>query len=172
MDVAENSPAARAGLRSGDLVLDVGGKLVEHPEGLEYRLATMPLGSTATLSVLREDRRMEIEISIERAPGGSTEPVAIEGNSPFAGATVQDISPRLAQRMRLPVDQKGVVVTQVQRGAPASRVGLRAGDIIREINGTEISDATTLQQAAASGERWWQFTIERDGRMMRQVIRY
>ncbi len=172
VDVVENSPADRAGLRSGDLVLEVGGKPVEHPEGLEYRLATMPLGSRAKLSVLREDRRMEIEISIERAPGGTAKPATIKGNSPFAGATVQDISPRLAQRMRLPVDQKGVVVTQVQRGAPASRVGLRAGDIVREINGTEISDVATLQVAASSGARWWQFTIERDGRMMRQVIRY
>nr|WP_244444575.1 DegQ family serine endoprotease [Nitratireductor basaltis] len=171
-NVTKDSPAARAGLRSGDLILQAEGKPVQHPEGLEYRLATMPLGSAVKLIVLRDESQVEIELAIERAPDSDAKPLSIAGNSPFAGVTVQELGPRLAQRLRLSVDLEGVVVTGMERGTPAARVGLRIGDIVREVNGEAIETASDLAEITSSGARWWQFTIERDGRLMRQVIRY
>ncbi len=171
--VDENGPAARAGLKPGDVVLSFNGKPVEHMEALDYRLATQPIGGKATLSVLTKGEEKSIEIALERAPEGtSAAEVLLRGRSPFAGAKVAELSPRLAQRLRVPTGTKGVVIVSVDGGSPAAGFGFQRGDIVRELNGEVIDTAQKLQQLAEADSRWWRFTVERDGRLMRQMLRY
>ena len=79
---------------------------------------------------------------------------------------------RLAQRLKLPLNRKGVVVLEVDRRSPAASVGLRPGDIIREVNGIEIEDTETMQVVARDTGRRWDFAVERDGRILRQRLRF
>jgi Do/DeqQ family serine protease len=170
--VEDGAPASRAGVRPGDVVLAINGARVEHPDALGYRRATQRVGAPVRLTLLRQGREVEVEVTLVRAPEGGGSELMIDGESPFAGATVAELSPRLAQRLRLPADKKGVAVVNVARNSPAAGVGLRPRDIIRELNGTEIASAQSLQSASRERTRWWRFSIERDGRLMRQVLRY
>ncbi|MEJ6784710.1 DegQ family serine endoprotease [Aminobacter sp. Piv2-1] len=171
--VDDNGPAARAGLKPGDVVLAFNGKPVEHMEALDFRLATQPIGGKATLQVLSKGEEKAVEVALERAPEGtSANEVLLRGRSPFAGAKVAELSPRLAQRLRVASGTKGVVIVDVDGGSPAAGFGFRRGDIVRELNGEEIATAQQLKQLSEEDSRWWRFTVERDGRVMRQMLRY
>ncbi len=171
--VDEDGPAARAGLKPGDVVMRLNGVAIEHVDALGYRLATLSVGSTAHVVVARQGKERQIDIELARAPenAGGT-PVSIGGTSPFAGARVAELSPRLAQRLRLPTGLHGVAVVEVARNSPAANVGLRPRDIVRQINGREIDSTESLRTASGEDTRWWRFTIERDGRLIRQMIRF
>lgn len=172
-EVAPDSPAERAGLRPGDVVVAMDGADIQHPDALEYRLVTHPLEEKGVIGVLREGRTLELGFTLERlSDGGDPAPVTLEGRGPFAGAAIAALEPRLAQRLKLPLNKKGVVILEVDRRSPAASVGLRPGDIIREVNGIEIEDVETMQVVAGDTSRRWAFSVERDGRILRQRLRF
>jgi len=171
--VDKDGPASRAGLRPGDLVLAMNGSAIEHVDALGYRLATQAIGSDVKLEVMRQGKKREVVVRLERAPeGASSRQIVIEGRSPFAGAKVVDLSPRNADRLGLPTNLRGVVVMEVAGNSTAESIGLRPRDIIRQVNGQTIETAENLSSAAARQTRLWRFTVERDGRLMTQVLRY
>lgn len=172
-NVYKGGPAERAGLQPGDVVLAMNDIPIEHVDAFGYRLATQPIGGQATLKVLSKGEERTVTIALERAPdGAAATPVPISGRSPFAGVKVADLSPRLAQRFGLRADQTGVAVVDVDRNSPASGFGFRPGDIVREVNGQTIASAAQLGEAAAEPTRWWRFTIEREGQLLQQMLRY
>jgi Do/DeqQ family serine protease len=172
-EVAEGAPAAKAGLKPGDVVLAMNGTAIEHVEALGYRLATLTIGSTATLDVLSQGENKPVQITLEQAPeGASATELSIGGRSPFAGAKVAELSPRLAQRLGLGTETKGVAMVDIEPNSPAAGFGFRPKDIVREVNGEQIDTPAKLKQVAEQDSRWWRFTVERDGRLIRQMLRY
>ncbi|PBB37664.1 DegQ family serine endoprotease [Mesorhizobium sp. WSM3868] len=166
-------PAGKAGLKPGDVVLSLNKTPVESIEALDYRMATLSIGTKATFAVLSKGQQATLEIALERAPeGAKASEVTLHGRSPFAGAKVAELSPRLAQRLGLRTDMKGVTVVDINRDSPAADFGFQPGDIVREVNGTSIDKAATLAQIAQQDTRWWRFTVERGGQILRQVLRY
>ncbi|MFU0505643.1 DegQ family serine endoprotease [Pseudaminobacter sp. NGMCC 1.201702] len=171
--VAQDGPSAKAGLKPGDVVLSLNGVRIEHVDALGYRLATLSVGTAATLAVLSQGEEKTISVTPVRPPeGASTAEVTIGGNSPFAGTKVASLSPRLAQRLGLGTDTSGVAVVSVERNSPAASLGLQPRDIVREVNGEPIETPEQLSEAAARDTRWWRFTVERNGQLMRQMLRY
>jgi Do/DeqQ family serine protease len=166
-------PAGKAGLKPGDVILSLNNTPVESIEALDYRMATLSIGTKATFAVLSKGQQATLEIPLERAPEGAKPTVVtLRGRSPFAGAKVEELSPRLAQRLGLRTDLKGVAVIDISRDSPAADFGFQPGDIVREVNGTTIDTATTLAQVVQQDTRWWRFTVERGGQILRQVLRY
>ena len=87
-----------------------------------------------------------LEITLVRAPeGASATELSIGGRSPFAGAKVADLSPRLAQRLGLRAETKGVAMVDIAPTSPAAGFGFQPRDIVREVNGEEITTAEKLQ---------------------------
>jgi Do/DeqQ family serine protease len=171
--VIPDGPAAKAGLKAGDVVLAMNKLPIEHVDALGYRLATQQIGSIADFSVLSGGAQKNVKIKLERAPEGSSAvQVSIDGRSPFAGTKVAALSPRLAQQLGMPVETTGIAVVDVKPNSPAAEFGFQPRDIVREVNGEVIDSAEKLKAAAAQRIRWWRFTIERDGRLMRQMLRY
>ncbi len=172
-DVTKDGPAEKAGLKPGDVVLAMNDIAIEHVDALGYRLATQMIGANANLKILTTGEEKTIGIVLARAPeGASNEPVLIEGRSPFAGAKVSELSPRLAQRLGMPSETTGVTIVGIDRDSPAAGLGLRPRDIVREVNGAQITTAQQLAEAAAQKTRWWRFTVERDGRTLKQMLRF
>jgi S1-C subfamily serine protease len=98
--------------------------------------------------------------------------VTLRGRSPFSGAKVGELSPRLAQRLGMRMNIKGVVMIDISRDSPAAGFGFQPGDIVREVNGATIDSVEKLAQASMQNTRWWRFTVERNGQILRQVLRY
>ena len=172
-EVSKAGPAERAGLRPGDVVLALNGAAIQHPDALGYRLATLAIGDEAEFRILRKGSEQTLVVALEKMPANAPgSEIVIGGRSPFAGAKVADLSPSLAQRLRLPGNTKGVAIVDVDGNSPAAGIGFQPRDIVREVNGVEISSAETLNKVASDDTRWWRFTVERDGRMIRQMLRY
>ncbi|HTJ56953.1 MAG TPA: Do family serine endopeptidase [Devosiaceae bacterium] len=169
-EVAAESPAATAGLKSGDVITAIDGAEVDEPQSLNYRVATKPIGSTAKLTFIRGGQRMETAVKLEPAPDGTGETVEITGDTRFDGASATTLSPAIAQQYGLPFTAKGVVVTNVQPNSPADQMGLQAGDIVLSLNGTNITNADTFKRVATSGASGWQIAIQRAGQLIRTYI--
>jgi S1-C subfamily serine protease len=84
---------------------------------------------------------------------------------------VANLSPRLAQEIGMSTDKRGVVVLEVKRRSPASRIGFRAGDILLEVNEEEVSSTNQLDELSKAGGRGWEFALERNGRRYEEYVR-
>lgn len=165
-------PAAEAGLKIGDLLISVDGREIDDPDAFGFRFGTRPLGGEARVELIRAGKKMETRIASRAAPETpARDTLTVEGRSPFAGATVMNLSPAVAEELRLPFDLEGVVISDVADGSPAARVGFQKGDHVMEINGTAVDRTATLKQLALSDPPVWRLVIERGGRLMRMAFR-
>jgi len=162
-DIYPGGPGAAAGLRQGDVIIAIGGKAIEDPGSLRFRLATMTIGSQATLTVLRDRRQMDLPIRLASAPESpATQKTQLTGAQPLAGATVGNLSPALADQLQLNSDWKGVVILQIRRGSTAQRFGLAPGDIIAAVNGHPVATVDELTEALAGADHW-EIAFRRNG---------
>ena len=164
--VAGDGPAARAGLKTGDLIVSIDGTIVEDPNAFDYRFATKPLGGTAQIGFLRQGRELAIQISLQTAPELPREEIEIRSRSPFFGATVANLSPALADELRLDLQSRGVVILGVAEGSTAQSIGLQRGDIVRSVNNQKIEKTADLDRAARAGSRLWRVVIDRGGQQI------
>jgi Do/DeqQ family serine protease len=159
--VAAGGPAARAGIKTGDLVVSVDGIGVDDPNAFDYRFATKPIGGTARIGLVRQGREMVVPVELQPLPETSRDEVEIRSASPFRGATVADLSPALADQLRLDQQAEGVVITAVADGSTAKSIGFQPGDIVVSVNNQKIVRSADLQRVAESGSRSWRITIRR-----------
>ena len=165
-------PAAQAGLKVGDLLLAVDGHDIDDPDSFGFRFGTRPLGGSVKVDVRRGKSTAPVAIAAVAAP--ETVPRderVIEGSSPFAGSKVMNLSPAVAEELRLSFDLEGVVVAEVAPGSPASRVGFQKGDLVLEVNGVAIADTRTLVRAAQAESFLWRLVIQRNGQQVRLAFR-
>jgi Do/DeqQ family serine protease len=169
-NVTPNSPAAKAGLKLSDLVVGVDGQTVEDPNGFDYRFATRPLGGTAQIDVQRGGKPVKLTITLETAPDTGRDEIVLTGRSPFAGAKVANISPALADELRLDSSTEGVVVTDLAADGTAANVGFQKGDIVIAVNGTKIGKTSDLDKATREASRLWRITVVRGGQQINVTL--
>ena len=164
--LAGDGPAARAGLKTGDLIVSIDGTVVEDPNAFDYRFATKPLGGTAQIGFLRQGRELAVQISLQTAPELPREEIEIRSRSPFLGATVANLSPALADELRLDLQSRGVVILGVSEGSTAQSIGLQRGDIVLSVNNQKIEKTADLDRAVRAGGRLWRVIIDRGGQQI------
>ena len=168
--VAAGSPAARAGLKPGDVIVAVDGQSVDDPNAFDYRFTTRALGGKAQLEVVRRGGDLKLAVALETAPNAPRDEIVIRSRSPFMGARVANLSPALADEMQVKSSAEGVVVLEVANGTLADNVGLRRGDIVLAVNNQKIAKTRDLERVAQAGARVWRVTIQRGGRRISAVF--
>ena len=169
-NVASGGPAARAGIRTGDLIVSIDGTLVDDPNAFDYRFATKALGGTAQIGVVRQGKEVAIPVALQGLPDTPRNELEIRGRSPFFGVTVANLSPALADELRLDPQTEGVVVTAVADGSPARSLGFQKGDIVLSVNNQKITKPTDLDRIVNAGSRQWHITIVRGGQQISVVL--
>ena len=168
--VAPGSPSAKAGLKLSDLILGINGVSVDDPNAFDYRFATQPLGGTAQIDVMRAGKPLKLAIALETAPDTGRDEIVITSRSPFQGAKVANISPAIADELRLDSTVEGVVVTELADDAAAANVGFKKGDIILAVNGSKIAKTSDLEKATSAGARFWRIIVVRDGQQINVTL--
>ena len=168
--VRSGSPAARAGLRTGDVITAVEGRQVADDRGARYRLTTLGVGKSARLSIVRAGRAREISMRLVAVPKLKPSDVRdLSGEHPFDGARVADLVPAVVEELAL-TDTRGVVVVGLSRDGYAAGIGLRPGDIIVEVSGQESVNLAALDQLLRRRLDVWDIAIRRGGRVLRLLI--
>ena len=139
--VSEDSPAQRAGLQPGDIIVAYQGAAVRDVGDFRNRVSLTTPGSTAELTIIREGQRQNLSLTIGvlanelgTVEGGAGGQITTEE----LGLSVQRLSPQLAEQLNIPAGQ-GVVVSQVAPGSVAALAGIRAGSVILEVNRNTIT---------------------------------
>jgi Do/DeqQ family serine protease len=175
-NIYSGGPADRAGLREGDVVLNVDGREVFDDRGMKFIAATKAEGEVANLSILRNGRPQQISVRMAAPPGTSkAETILVQGTNPFAGAEVVELTPALAEEAGMDAFSGGILVLRVARRTIAGNVGFQPGDIIREINGTAIRTKgdfdAAIKRAEANPAASWRLATERNGQRIESELR-
>jgi len=138
------------GLAVGDVILSMNGRKIRDPAEMKFRMATIPVGSTARVEVMRKEERLIYEFKAMAPPD---EPprneIVLKGQHPLSGAKIGQINPAVVLEMGLETGvEEGVIVYDAPRGSRAARV-VRSGDVLLEINGKEIKAVKDVQKALA-----------------------
>jgi Do/DeqQ family serine protease len=168
--VSPRSPASRAGLKTGDVIVAIDGQIVDDPNAFDYRFTTKPLGHTAQLGVLRGGRETRVAVTLETAPDTPREEVVIRARSPFQGSKVANLSPAIAEELRLEASAEGVVITDVAENSLARNFGFQRGDRILTVNNDRIARTRDLERVSGQQSRLWRITIERAGKRLSVVL--
>jgi serine protease Do len=143
-DVTPKGPADKAGLKSGDLLVEFNGKKVTDSRHLKLEVARTQPGETVPVKILRDGTAKTLEVTVKTLPG--TEEVAKNDKSSgdtgtLNGVGVTDLDSNARQQFSVPETVKGAVVTEVKPDSAAAEAGLKPGDIIQEINRKPVKNA-------------------------------
>jgi serine protease Do len=157
-EVMPESPAAKAGLQSGDILLEFQGKKMEAPADLQRAVGLTSPGNSAKVKVWRDQSEKTMEVKVGEAPDEQREgraPGQRGSTKPVLGLDVRPITPEIARQLNLRTPD-GVVVARVEDGSPAEEAGIQRGDVIREINRQKVrsmADFEKLTKDAKEGDR-------------------
>ncbi len=159
--VANDGPAARAGIRTGDLIVSVDGTPIDDPNAFDYRFGTKRLGGSTQIGLVRQGRETTVAVALQTAPDTPRDEIEIGSHSPFRGATVANLSPALADELGIDPQVQGVVIVGVAGGSPAQSLGFQKADIVISVNNRKIERPADLDRITQAGSRLWRITIKR-----------
>jgi serine protease Do len=150
--VEADSPAAKAGLKVGDVITELNGKKMENSGQLQAAISQQRPGSKVTLNVFRDGKSLSLPVTLESINKKSEEASADPGSHGKArwGVGLENLSADLRDELQLPSDVKGVVVTNVQPGSPADNAGISRGDVILEVNRHPVQSADDVKRELGS----------------------
>ncbi|MBK5295606.1 MAG: DegQ family serine endoprotease [Vicinamibacteria bacterium] len=148
--VEPGSPADHAGVKTGDVITKFNGLALDNGNDLRNLVASTAPGSKATVTIVRQGHSQDVAVQLANArreaasarsrSGGASEDDAL-------GVVVEPLTPQLANRLEVPRDTDGVVVTDIDPDGRAADAGLREGDVIRQVDGKAIHSSAELRSA-------------------------
>lgn len=161
-EVTEGSPAARAGIETGDVITSFASQEIKDPKDLSRAVADVSPGAREELNVWRKGKTMQISVDVGRngddvktasANGDGGTPSTQGLRAPAIGLGLMDITPDVRQAMNLPLNQRGALVERVNPDKAASASGIQPGDIIVAVNQAPVRSARQANQAIAQAGR-------------------
>jgi len=151
-DVTKDTPAAKAGVRRGDVIMSVDDHKVRTTGELRNSIATAGVNRTVRLKILREGKEMQLNVALAEMPNKLLEQGADKSGSdsksaPEIGMQLQPLTPELKKKLEVPAEvNQGVVITNLDPSGDAARAGLRPGDVVLEINRQRVAAPADLQR--------------------------
>lgn len=174
--VAPGSPAEKAGLKQGDVILKFNGDSVKDNNDLVMKVTETPPGTTVHLEVFRNGRTLPIDVTLEERPtslsaNAQTPSAPTPSTSALAGVEVQTLTPEIANQLNLAAGTTGVVVAQIDPNSVAAGAGLQRGDVIQEVNHHHVANLAEYNQAVqAAGSNTVLLLVNRGGGAIYIVI--
>jgi len=172
-EVGEDTPAEKAGLEGGDVVIAFNGEDIIDSSDLRNLVGLLQPGTRADITFLRDGSRRTTKITVADAPEeeettkqASIDPEDLEMMAAFDGAEVSNIPDELDLRG----GDEGVYIAQIERGSSAWRAGLRRGDVIRQVGKKDISDLDDFENAIR-GDGPYALQVERQGRSVFMAVK-
>jgi Do/DeqQ family serine protease len=169
--VYDKGPAALAGIKRGDAILEVDGQAVENPEAFGYRYILKGIEGRTSLTVLRDGQRMPMQVQLLTPPETRPrDPVSGRARTPFAGATLVNVSPAVADELQIDVSQDGIVMSDVEDTGIAARVGFQKGYLILAVNGQRLATTKDIERIMRNGGGYWEISVNRGGRVFTMAL--
>jgi Do/DeqQ family serine protease len=165
--VEPGSAAERAGVKRGDVIKSFNGQLVQDTNALRNRVAGTLPGSEATVVVIRDGKEQTLTVRLDELAASRTARVDSEdgGDRAALGVSVTPLTPELASRAGIPRDVRGLLVQEVDPDGRAADAGIRAGDVIQEVNRKPVQTVDELRAAVGStSDRPTLLLVNREGR--------
>jgi serine protease Do len=145
--VSADSPASRAGLKSGDVLREINGKKVLNGGVLQVAVSQVSPGNTIALGIVRDGKEQTLQIKVgefhaSKEVAENSEPTANQGGK--LGVAVNDLTADVRQQLNVPAQVKGAAVESVRPASPAEEAGLAPGDVILEVNRHAVASAETF----------------------------
>ena len=144
--VSEGSPAAKAGLKEGDVIVEYDGRPVARAGDLPRTVAETPVGRAVPLKVVRDGKPVTLTATVARLEETREAKAESAPDEPALGVSARTLTPAVAQQLGLR-EQQGVLILNVNDGSRAEAAGLKAGDIIAQVDHRPVSNVEDLQQA-------------------------
>jgi serine protease Do len=150
-DVEQGTPAAKAGLERGDVIVELNGEPVTDTVQFRVKIAMTPPGTTVRLKMLRGSTEKEVDVVLGELPTQAAErrPEQEQPSAALQGLSVDNITPRIARQLNLPSGMQGVVITDVEQGSAAEEAGLGSGDVILEVNRRPVHNVDEFSRAVS-----------------------
>ncbi len=166
-DVTPDSPAAKAGIKSGDVIVEFNGKKVDQSRQLKLEVARAKPGAAVPVRVERDGTVKSLSVTVKPLPE-AVELATNDRNSDDAGTlngvAVDDLNGNARRELGVPTDIKGAVITEVEPGTPAAEAGLQRGDVILEINRKPVRDASqAVEMTRKTGDKTTLLRVWREG---------
>ncbi len=170
--VYPNSPADKAGLKTGDVIFAINGKELDDVNALDYRIATQPLDTVMFFNVQDKNERKEVAVKLVAPPEiPLRNETSIGRGSPLIGITVANLNPALSEEMGIDMELYGVVLTRVGRDAVVGRFGVRPRDIIQKINRVPITSVKKLLSVLSKESKEWEIILKRGSQIISVMVR-
>jgi serine protease Do len=167
-EVEADSPAQKAGLKTGDIILEVNNNSVYDANQLRNMISSMQPDSKVTLKIWRDGADRTLPVTLAEL---NPEQARVRGNGrgddgsteALDGVSVQNLTPQVARELKVPAETAGVVVSEVSPASAAASAGLKQGDVIQEVNRRPVKNVAEFEAAVRNSKEGTLLLVNRDG---------
>lgn len=160
--VEKDSPAEKAGIMIGDIILEIGGEKIPSVPKFRIAIATAKIGQEIPFKVIRNDKEITVKMVLEAFPDDTVAATGENKSGMATGISVEAVDSAVAKRLGIS-SENGVVVSKVEPNSPAAQSGLRVGFVILSIDGVEVNSpkefSTAIEDAKSNMEKEKRKTI-------------